>query len=474
MRRVTTTCFLLTVLLWTNHVAAQQSDARPQSRRDEPRLFTFEEGDVYGYEGAAGNIIIPPQFPLAWDFSEGLAHVQMCTDYGYRWGFIDRSGRIAIHPRFEDAHDFSEGLAAVQLGGKWGFVDRRGHVVVRPRFDDDDLHDYKFSEGLAAVKVGKKWGFIDRRGRWVIRPRFDSVGDFSEGLAEVEVRDKHGYIDTKGRLVIKPRFDLAAEFSEGLARVNVGYRFGWNDEDPNRRQGRWGYIDRSGKFVIPAKYDWADSFSEGLAVVSEGGYVGFIDRTGRVRVEMKYEDAKSFSEGLAAVRLDRKWGYIDLSGGVVIPFNFGESWSFSGGVAVVNNGFSRINRKGAVIWERRPAKQVYTAGGRVCEPKIKPPPPTPAELARQREQIYRLIFDGRYQHDGAGELLYIGDLTSVPALLRVLKDNAPKDCPGGRCAYICTYAHAVAALKKITGHKAVAYEDWAAWWEEYQKSHPKR
>ena len=70
-------------------------------------------------------------------------------------------------------------------------------------------------------------------------------------------------------------------------------------------------------------------------------------------------------------------------------------------------------------------------------------------------------------------MIYIGDMTSVPALLRVLKDNAPKGCAaGGQCAYICTYSHAVAALEKITGHKAVVYEDWAAWWEEYQKSHP--
>jgi NADPH-dependent ferric siderophore reductase len=86
--------------------------------------------------------------------------------------------------------------------------------------------------------------------------------------------------------------------------------------------------------------------------------------------------------------------------------------------------------------------------------------------------IDKLIFAGRYQHDGAGELIYIGDMTSVPALLRVLKDNAPKDCSGERCGYICTYSHALAAREKITGHKAVVYEDWAAWWEEYQKSHP--
>jgi hypothetical protein len=84
----------------------------------------------------------------------------------------------------------------------------------------------------------------------------------------------------------------------------------------------------------------------------------------------------------------------------------------------------------------------------------------------------RLIFDGKYQHDGAGELLHIGDITSVPALLRVLKDNAPKGCAGERCFYVCTYAHAVAALQRITGHKAVAYDDWAAWWDEHRKSHP--
>lgn len=464
---------LAAILLWWNFVPAQRAGTRSQRPQDVSRLFTFEENDAYGYEDAAGNVVIRPQFSLAWDFSERLAHVQMCTDYGYRWGFIDRSGSVSIHPRFENAHSFSEGLAAVQLNGRWGFIDRRGRVIVKPRFDDDNLHDYKFSEGLAAVKMGKMWGFIDRRGRWVIRPRFDNVGDFSEGLVEIELKDRHGYIDAKGRVVIKPRFDLAAEFSEGLARVNVGYRFGLNDEDPNRRRGKWGYIDRTGKFVIPAKYDWADSFSEGLAVVGDGGRSGFIDRTGRVRVEMKYEDAKAFSEGLAAVRLDRKWGYIDPSGGVVIPFRFGESWSFSGGVAVVNNGFNRINSRGDVVWERKPVKHVSTAS-RDCEPRIKPPPPTLAELARRRQQIHKLIFDGQYQHDGAGELLYIGDMTSVPALLRVLKDKAPKDCPGGRCTYICTYAHAVAALEKITGHKAAAYEDWAAWWEEYQRSHPGR
>ncbi|HEX8494982.1 MAG TPA: WG repeat-containing protein [Pyrinomonadaceae bacterium] len=472
--KVKSALVVLAIFLWSNVSSAQSGNTAAQSRQDAEQLFTYEENDLRGYEDAAGKVVIKPQFPLAWDFSEGLARVEICTDYGYREGFIDALGRIAIQPRFNSVKDFSEGLSAVLVNGKWGFIDKRGELVIKPRFDSDDVHDYKFSEGLAAVRVGKKWGFIDRAGRMVVSPRFDRAEDFSEGFAEIEIKKKHGFIDKTGRVIIKPQFDLAAEFSEGLARVNVGYRFGWNDKDPNRREGKWGYIDKTGKFVIPTKYDWADSFSEGLAVVSADGHCGFIDKTGRVRIEMKYEDAKEFSEGLAAVRLDRRWGYIDHSGSVVIPLRFGNSWSFSGGVAVVNNGFARINKSGEIIWERRPIKQDSTVGGRICEPKIKPPPPTPAELARRRKEIYKLIFKGQYQHDGAGELLYIGDMTSVPALLRILKDKPPIVLADGRRTYICTYAHAATALAKITGVKAVTYEEWTAWWAEYQKSHQKK
>ena len=79
------------------------------------------------------------------------------------------------------------------------------------------------------------------------------------------------------------------------------------------------------------------------------------------------------------------------------------------------------------------------------------------------------MLKGEYQHDGSGELLYIGDLTSVPALLKVLKDHAPKST-----IVICTYSHAIAALQKITGQHLTKYEDWKRWWNSYQESHGKK
>lgn len=90
---------------------------------------------------------------------------------------------------------------------------------------------------------------------------------------------------------------------------------------------------------------------------------------------------------------------------------------------------------------------------------------TPKQLKR-RAEVHKLMLKGEYLHDGALELLSIGDISSVPALLVVLKKHPPR--PDG--VMICTTAHAVQALQKITGANLDAkYEAWSSWWEEHQR-----
>ena len=461
--------FLCCTVLACAALISAQSLSSPGATQDKPaRLFPFwNETYLHGYSDAQGRIIITPQFLTAQDFSEGLARVEVCTDYGAMEGFIDASGKFVISPKFDWAGDFSEGLAQIVINNKWGFIDKNGVVVVQPRFEADILEHFKFSKGFAAVKVGEKWGYIDKVGEFLVKPKFDHADSFSEGMAEVWIKHKRGYIDTTGRIVIKPRFDLAAEFSEGLARVNIGYTHGRNSTDPGYRSGKWGYIDRLGTMVIEPQFEYADSFYQGRALVRVDGMYGFMNKSAQLVIDLKYQDAHQFSEGLAAVRLDGKWGYIDLDGKTVIPFQFGPARSFSDGFAVVNNFKNRINRNGEIVWSVRPWTSYSRAN---CEAKIGPPPSTPEEIARRRKEIHSLMLEGRYQHDGSGELYYIGNITSVPSLLRVLKDHTPKSDSG---PVICTYGHAVGALRKITGHIATSYEDWRAWWDLYQKSHGK-
>ena len=100
----------------------------------------------------------------------------------------------------------------------------------------------------------------------------------------------------------------------------------------------------------------------------------------------------------------------------------------------------------------------------------KTPEPTPSPLTekdlKRRAEVHKLMLKGEYLHDGSGELARIGDISSVPALLVVLKKNPPMS----NGTMICTAAHALQALRKITdANPGIKYEDWSAWWKKYQE-----
>ena len=101
-------------------------------------------------------------------------------------------------------------------------------------------------------------------------------------------------------------------------------------------------------------------------------------------------------------------------------------------------------------------------------PSASPTPEDP-KVVKRRKQIEKDMLGGNYHHDGAIELMEIGNVSSVPALLAVLKKNPPMKF-GDRLSFVCTTSHALSALRKITGHDAGnTFEDWSAWWEQYQK-----
>jgi hypothetical protein len=71
-------------------------------------------------------------------------------------------------------------------------------------------------------------------------------------------------------------------------------------------------------------------------------------------------------------------------------------------------------------------------------------------------------------HDMPMALAEVGDISSVPALIAVLKRN-PAFADG---TMICTRAHCLLALTKLTGvNVGKTDEAWEKWWEEYKKTH---
>ena len=194
-----------------------------------------------GFVDRTGNLVIPPQFVIAYPFSDGFAVVSQ--SYDSKCGYIDKTGRFAIAPQFDQAWPFSEGFAGVEIG-------------------------VRFEGG---VKVAGKWGFIDTTGQFVIAPRFESVGPFSEGLAEAaEELGYWGYINKHGKFEIAQRYQETHEFSDGVAWV---YTY---------EADRGYYIDKSGKKVLIPSREARWSFSDGLTIVGDSGDQQYIDLKGRV------------------------------------------------------------------------------------------------------------------------------------------------------------------------------------------------
>lgn len=224
---------------------------------------------------------------------------------GRRWGLLDALGNEVVPPRFPEAPGFHDGLAAIHdEAGRPAFIDRRGRVSLRAPEGATEVGD--FHDGLArfaAVDAGSgeggsglfskpRYGYITVAGSVAVAAAYAQAGDFSEGLAavsrnaEVPLRgdddpvehafdsgekDSWGYIDAAGREAIAPQFNRAGRFSCGLARV--------------RLNGVWGYIDKAGRLVIPPRYQWARDFRDGLAEVWLSGRIVIVDRTGTVVVE---------------------------------------------------------------------------------------------------------------------------------------------------------------------------------------------
>lgn len=171
------------------------------------RVWDEEEEDYYcGYIDGDCNVVIPPKYEIAEDFSEGLACVaEPGWVYGYK--FIDTNGEVVIS--LEDGISvcgyFQEGLCVVRVDGKYGFIDRTGKMVIPPKFDCA----YGFDRGRALVSFGESEsgdnsGIIDRTGRFIVPPKYNSFDYYwytEDGLLRLRDVNEIHYFDRTGKQI---------------------------------------------------------------------------------------------------------------------------------------------------------------------------------------------------------------------------------------------------------------------------------
>jgi hypothetical protein len=188
------------------------NSVRVSAYSDDMLCIEFINENKYGYADLKGNIVIPPTYDYATDFSEGYAVVSFYDQFNIQ--IINKHGGIVLstdYPfdviRYKDK--ISEGLLCVNSnsGDGSGYIDVNGNIAIPFHFK----YTSAFTDGLARVcdKNGL-WGFIDKSGEYIIKPQFEMAGDFNEGIAAVYKTDAQnpdaeyyaGFINRDGVLII--------------------------------------------------------------------------------------------------------------------------------------------------------------------------------------------------------------------------------------------------------------------------------
>ena len=289
-------------------------------------------------------------------------------------GFINNSGEIVIPPQFLDAQEFSEGLCAVRIEGTYGFIDTQGTMRIAPDYD----YATEFNEGLALVYLDGKPLFINSKGEQVITGNYKRMMLFQEGKSQVYTHSgKQGIIDKTGKLVIDTVYKYIGDFEGGVAIVK-GLNHDKEEEDETR-VAEVSVINEHGEMLVPyGKYEQIENYSDGFFEVSwrdkkdpEVSLDGYMNSKGEVVCTFP-ENRISWSSGavhngIARITLAEKVGkkrseehfdsYITPYGNTVYSnkaypkgTDFKENFAF---VTNTDNRISMINRHGVIIAENK-------------------------------------------------------------------------------------------------------------------------
>ena len=302
-------------------------------------MYSQENGCVrvkkdgkYGFLNSEGELVIPPQYGVTGDFSEGVVFAQeegeerLILDEGLNPVImLDEDGEAVgetFSGRYVDVMRLSEGLAWYcpnDADLKLGYIDRSGKPVIPAQYDlAGDFHG-----GYAAVCADDEWSVIDRQGNTVYTfGKVDDVKTLDGGYAIT--RRKEGKDTTLWDL-----YRVSPDRTERLNEQNLGsiepvisgdgaYRFlGRVRELPNSRVFTKFLLDENGEILNEALIE---SYYE-LPVHP-----------------FLYDGPMRISDDMLCVSIDGKYGYMNLNGEIVVPAIYDRCENFCNGHAVAFRG----------------------------------------------------------------------------------------------------------------------------------------
>ncbi|MEG0441843.1 MAG: WG repeat-containing protein, partial [Oscillospiraceae bacterium] len=251
----------------------------------------------------AGNWVVPPTYAHIDDFgADGVARVKA----GNFYGFISTSGKVVLPPKYPYATQFHDGVLVVgDENGPFTAYDTTGKKLgILP----SDCNYNNTSGGFIQYRDGEKYGFLNADGSVALKAAYDKVYPVSMGYAPVGIGRQRGFVDLKGNVTVPFIYDLIASGfgPEGYAVVGRGN----TQSSPLHYDGKLGMVDTAGKEVIPFLYDNLEPFADGKAPFVRGHVTGYLTPEGREVPDPKNPTEPQKPDPLAAwLHLTRPHGY---------------------------------------------------------------------------------------------------------------------------------------------------------------------
>ncbi len=221
-----------------------------------------------------GEIVLDlPDYDSVHSFSEGLAIVEKDGKYGY----IDKKGNVVIPIQYEMASDFSDGEAHVNYGDTSFSIDLKGNRI-KDEYDDSDSDSssdfYTISEGYYGDT-----GLANREtNQIVLQPKYSSIEDMGNDIFRLELDYLYGYYDAKNGKLIEPKFEaIDIDTANNLIIAET-------------EESLYGMYDLSGNTLLGPVYDSIYSLDNGLyEIVDENQMSGIVDSKGHKIVDAEYD-----------------------------------------------------------------------------------------------------------------------------------------------------------------------------------------
>ena len=262
-------------------------------------LYQDSITQLFGYMDSKGETIITPQYKDGYQFTEGLAAVQILNKDlrdSPKWGYIDINGNLVIESKYSSASTFRESKAIVEFremkrkdDGKFSFtkssiiINISGKIIGTPFNMTTTI--YPYNDGIACTynhlgKLDLGYNFIDENGNYLIDGTLIDVTKFGNGYAGVKIDSTNWVFVDKRMNIISEEYEEVKPFNENYAAI--------------KKDNLWGYIDTTFQVKIPCKYDNCSSFKNGLAsfeIKREALMIeGYINKRGEVVWQKEYSN----------------------------------------------------------------------------------------------------------------------------------------------------------------------------------------